>query len=313
MLAVGCATGPRVVGPPPDVLNGIALQRPRVGDPRRYELAAWGQDYLLEFRWRDFFGPERVLRIYPDRTVCSVSTERGSLFRFRAGSADPDDDAALADPSQAGEIKTQKARFEVLGAEKTALLARLPRLELQVVGSASRSETKTPEEAIALSENRARAVARLLRQARPDVAMDQIEIMALGWDGFAAPGQASPGVTIVGGALAARDLNLVYLGPPIPPRLDALLRADLERGGNQALEIAYSPQCVISSKEEAAELRRRNALLAPFFAAIDAGCRIPEEGLLRFLEAHAWRGIEPESIPEPEVQLPPDKLGAPER
>lgn len=302
-IAGGCASARPALPMPPWVVDGILAERPAEGDPRRYDLEAWGEDYLLEFLAHGPFESDRVLRIYPDRTVCAVLDRRGrSLFRFRPGAAVPDEDATV-EPTGARRLALEKARFESLGAERECLERGVEPPRVVVAGSASRAETASPEQARALSESRARAVAALVREARPDLGADQIEVMALGWDGFARPDRPDTGVAVFGGAVTAQVLPIIFTGPALSSSAQAHLGATMAIPA----KLLWSSPCVMTPAELGPR-RRLYEALDPLFAALKSGCRISEPGFWQFLERFpraAQEGPAPSATPPPEPGPPP--------
>ena len=295
ILAVlaACAPGFQVIEPPGDAAGEVALQRPAPGDPRRYDLDAWGADYLLEFRSSGPFEPRKVLRVYPTQTVCAVMWHHRSLFRFREGSSIPDEGLTIEPAARFHELQLEKARFEVLGAEKTCLGRGQPRVHLQVVGSASRSETRSPDEAMNLSRRRALAVSRLVHEARPDLEADQVDLMALGWDGFATPGRADGGVVFVPQELSTSGLPSIFVGARVPDALQERLKEAVD-GGRLGRNLEDSASCEWTGDEEREIAAQRwSALVAPLLDALESGCRLPARALGEALSAYEATAVPP--------------------
>ncbi|MBX7116350.1 MAG: hypothetical protein K1X64_18640 [Myxococcaceae bacterium] len=180
--------------------------------------------------------------------------------------------------------------------------AGLARARLVIVGSASTTEVATLAEARALSEQRARVVADIIRKQQPDLEVNQIDLMPLGWDGFATTERPTSRVLVFGGDFAADWLPVIYVGPPVSKSLREDLAQRL-RMAEQAAQgdvgyvidaggISFSidgnkgwidgsallPDIVVEQGEADVHVGTERAaqvskLLEPFFAALDSSCR----------------------------------------
>jgi hypothetical protein len=218
-VCCGCATSS-----PPTEVTGLEQLSP--DDPRRSGIEAWGPGFLLEVRFVHPLTGTRVLRVYPEAVVCQRLdwTQRQAISAgFRRGTAQSID---------ADERLDAVVRFAVALAEKEALEESRPAL-LTVAGSALPGEEQHFAGGMAVSRQRAQAMEQLVRKARPDFA-GKIELVALGWDGFARkngmdPAQVLDGVLFFPSGMPADAWPSLRVGPALPRAAVDALGAPLRR------------------------------------------------------------------------------------